>query len=162
MSPRPLSPAASLVITNPAQSPGPGLQTVTSTEGHETAAASEMSAAEAGAIGSSFRLVKMALLLGAVGTSVTVPLAVTAPPLIVIGPPSALTTSPGPTNNFPPWSVSPPSSRYPRGCVDGLLCGVIHVRSRTTLPSNAIASRPLPLPTLPRMLLAKSADTAGR
>src|SRR5256712_412224 len=102
MSPRPLSPAASLVITNPAQSPGPGLQTVTSTEGHETAAASEMSTAEAGAIGLSFKLVKMALWLGAVGTSVTVPLAVTAPPLTVIGPPSDLTTSPGPTNNVPP------------------------------------------------------------
>src|SRR5712691_110583 len=162
MSPRPLSPAALLVITNPAQSPGPGLQTVTSTEGHETAAASEMSTAEAGAIGLSFRLVKVALLLGAVGTSVTLPISVTAPPLMVIGPPSDLTTSPGPTSRFPPWSVTLPSNRYPRACVDAALLGVIQVRSRVTLPSNTTASRPFPLPTLPRMFPAKSADTAGK
>src|SRR5438132_1713228 len=161
MSARPLSPAALLVITNPPQSPGPGLQTATRTEGHETAAASEVSTGKTGAMGLSFRLVKMALRL--VGDPpVTVPFAISLPPLIVIGPPSDLTTSPAPTSRFPPWRVKPPSNRYPSGCVDAVLLAVIQARSRLTLPSNTRASRPFPLPMLPRRFVAKSAETAGR
>src|SRR6266567_3464006 len=120
----PRLPAASLVITRPPQSPGAGMQTVTRTEGHETAFASEASTGDAGALGLSFRLVKMALLL--VVDPPGVPVAVTAPPLMVIGPPSDFTTSPEPTSRFPPWSVRAPSNRYPRGCVDVALLGVIH------------------------------------
>src|SRR6266852_6119571 len=165
MTPLPLTPAALAVIASPPQSPGCGLQSETRTEGHETAAASDMSAAvrmggAPGAPGLSFRLVKMALLL--VGEPPAKPLAVMFPPLMVIGPPSDLTTSPGPTTSFPPWSVRPPSNRYPRACVDPALLGRIHVRSLVTLPSNTRASRPLPLPTLPRMFPVKSADTAGK
>src|SRR6266480_4816941 len=144
----PRLPAASLVITRPPQSPGAGMQTVTRTEGHETAFASEASIGDVGALGLSLRLVKMALLL--VVDPPGVPVAVTAPPLMVIGPPSDFTTSPEPTN------------RYPRGCVDVALLGVIHARSWLALPSKTTASRPLPLPTLPRMFAAKSADRAGR
>src|SRR5438874_13677494 len=158
----PRLPAASLVITRPPQSPGAGMQTVTSTEGHETAFASEASTGDAGAFGLSFRLVKIALLLVVDPPGVLVPVAVTAPPLMVIGPPSELTTSPEPTSRFPPWSVRAPSNKYPRGCVDVALLGVIHARSRLALPSNTTASRPLPPPTLPRMFPAKSADSAGR
>src|SRR5712691_6476935 len=154
----PRLPAASLVITRPPQSPGAGMQTVTRIEGHETALASEASTGDAGALGLSFRLVKMALLL--VVDPPGVPVAVTAPPLMVIGP-SDFTTSPEPTSRFPPWSVRAPSNRYPRGCVDAALLGVIHARSWLALPSNTTASRPLPLPTLPRMFAAKSADRAG-
>src|ERR1700674_1799040 len=163
----PLRPAALLVITNPPQSPGCGLQSETRTEGHETAAASDASAVgrmggAPGGPGLSLRLVKMALRLVA-DPPVSAPDTVTLPPLMVIGPPSDLTTSPAPTVSFPPWSVTPPSSRYPRPCVDvALLLGVIHVRSPVTWPLNTRASRPFPLPTLPRMLPVKSADTAGR
>src|SRR6266550_7127769 len=127
MSPLPRSPAALLVMTRPPQSPGRGLQAATRTDGHETAAASETSTDDADAIGLSLRLVKIALRLGDVASPVvTRPAAVTDPPLIVIGPPSDLTTSPEPTSRFPPWSVRPPSNRYPRGCVDVALLGVIH------------------------------------
>src|SRR5438128_848188 len=45
--------------------------------------------------------------------------------------------------------------------IPGLL-GVIQVRSLVTVPSIASASRPFPLPTLPRMFRTKSADTAFR
>src|SRR5882762_3418275 len=99
MSPLPRSPAALLVITNPPQSPGPGLHVETRTEGHDTAAASEASSGKAGAIGLSFRLVKMALRLVS-DPPVTAPVAVSFPPLMVIGPPSDLTTSPEPTVKF--------------------------------------------------------------
>src|SRR6266851_359011 len=167
MTPLPLTPAALTVIASPPQSPGPGLHTETRTEGHETAAASDASICEAGGFGArtlglSFRLVKMALLLVSETPGVAAPAAVRIPPLMVIGPPSDLTTAPGPTSRFPPWSVRPPSSRYPRACVEAALLGVIHVRSRVTLPSNTSASRPLPLPTLPRTFAVKSADTAGK
>src|SRR2546430_13331976 len=158
----PRLPAASLVITRPPQSPGAGMQTVTSTEGHETAFASEASTGDAGAFGLSFRLGKIALLLVVDPPGVLVPVAVTAPPLMVIGPPSDLTTSPEPTSRFPPWSVRAPSNKYPRGCVDVASLGVIHARSRLAVPSNTMASRPLPPPTLPRMFPAKSANRAGR
>src|SRR3984893_9318152 len=160
MAPVPLRPAALLVSTNPPQSPGPGLHTETRTEGHETAAASERSTGKLGALGLSFRLVKMAFLL--LGNPPAKPVAVMLPPLMVIGPPSDLTTAPGPTISFPPWSVRPPSNRYPRACVDAVLLGVTHVRSPVTFPSNTRASRPFPLPTLPRTLPVKSADPAGR
>ena len=54
----------------------------------------------------------MALRLGDVGGPVvTRPVAVTDPPLIVIGPPSDLTTSPAPTIRFFAWIVRPPSSK---------------------------------------------------
>ena|ERR1700687_2044921 len=145
MPPLPRRPAALFVITNPPQSPGPGLHTETRTEGHETAAASDVSSGETGALGLSLRLVKIALRL--VGEPpVAVPVAVMMPPLMVIGPPSDLTTSPGPTARLTPWSVRPPSSRYPRACVDPALLGVIQVRSRVTLPSKTTASSPFPLP----------------
>src|SRR3984893_8069773 len=157
----PLRPAALLVITNPPQSPAPGLHTVTRTEGHETAAASERSTGTAGALGLSFRLVKMALRL-VNDPPVAAPLTVSFPPLMVIGPPRDLTTSPAPTKKLFPWNVRPPFNRYPSACVDAALLGVIHVRSPVTLPSNTRASRPFPLPTLPRTLPVKSADTAGR
>src|SRR5437868_3497442 len=45
------------------------------------------------------------------GPVVTRPVAVTDPPLIVIGPPSDLTTSPAPTIRFFAWIVRPPSSK---------------------------------------------------
>src|ERR1700694_3322950 len=160
----PRLPAASLVITKPPQSPRFGLQSETRTEGHETAAASDTSTGgdPRAPTGLSLRLGKMALRLAA-DPPVSAPDTVTLPPLMVIGPPSDLTTSPAPTISFPPWSVTPPSSRYPRPCVDvALLLGVIHVRSPVTWPLNTRASRPFPLPTLPRMLPVKSADTAGR
>src|SRR6266480_1234584 len=158
----PRFPAVSLVITRPPQSPAAAMQTVTRTEGHETAFASEASTGDTGAFGLSFRLVKIALWLVVDPPGVLVPVAVTAPPLMVIGPPSDLTTSPEPTSRFPPSSVRPPSNRYPRGCVAVALLGVTHARSRLALPSNTTASRPLPPPTLPRMFPAKSADRAGR
>src|SRR6267143_333469 len=129
MSPLPRAPAALLVMTNPPQSPGPGLQTDTRTEGQETAAASDTSTGKMGGGargGLSFRLVKMALRLVA-DRPVSAPETVTFPPLMVIGPPSDLTTSPCPTIRFFAWTVRPPSSRYPRGWVDVAFLGVIHV-----------------------------------
>ena len=161
MTPLPLT-APLLLITNPPQSPGPGMQTETRTEGHETAAASDTSTGCRDPFGLSFRLVKMALELFDAELGVADPIALTFPPLMVIGPPSDLTTSPEPTVSFPPSSVKPPSNRYPRACVDGLLLGVIQVRSLVTVPSIASASSPFPLPTLPRMFRTKSADTAFR
>src|ERR1700730_415623 len=166
MEPVPLRPAALLVIANPPQSPGFGLQSETRTEGHETAAASDRSAVVrmGGAPGApvlSFRLVKMPLRL--VGDPpVAAPDTVSFPPLIVIGPPSDLTTSPAPTKKLVPWIVGVSSNRCPSACVDAALLGEIHVRSPVTLPSKTRASRPFPLPTLPRTLPVKSADTAGR
>src|SRR5712691_11136501 len=112
MSPDPRAPAALFVMTNPPQSPGPGLQTDTRTEGHETAAASDTSTGKVGGgkggtPGLSLRLVKMALRL--VGDSpVSAPDTVSFPPLMVIGPPRDLMTSPAPATKFPPWSVTPP------------------------------------------------------
>src|ERR1700686_1776093 len=156
----PLRPAALLVITNPPQSPGPGVHTETRIEGQETAAASDASTGEAMALGLSFRLVKMALRL--VGDPPVTPDPVSFPPLMVIGPPSDLTTSPLATKKLFPWKIRPPSNRYPRACVDAPLLGLTHVRSLVTLPSNTRASRPFPLPTLPRTLPVKSAETAGR
>src|ERR1700732_4184854 len=157
----PLRPAALLVITNPPQSPGPGLHTETRTEGHEKAAAPERSTGKPGALGLFFRLVKMALRL-VKDPPVAAPDTVSFPPLMVIGPPRDLTTSPAPTKKLFPWDVQPPSSRSPSAGVAAALLGVIHVRSPVTLPSNTRASMPFPLPTLPRMLPVKSADTARR
>src|ERR1700737_254166 len=87
----PLRPAALLVITNPPQSPAPGLHTVTRTEGHETAAASERSTGKEGALGLSFRLVKMALRL-VKDPPVAAPNTVNFPPFVVTGPPRVLRT----------------------------------------------------------------------
>src|SRR5207244_13267745 len=116
----------------------------------------------AGGLTCALRSYKYALMLVTDPVWLHASAAVIAPPLMFIGPPSDLTTSPEPTSMFPPCSVRPPSNRYPRGCVDAALLGVIHARSRLALPSNTTASRPLPLPTLPRMFPAKSADRAGR
>src|ERR1700736_3965551 len=96
MAPLPLRPAVLFVIANPPQSPGVGLHELTSTEGHETAAASDTSTGNAGAPGSSLRLVKIALWLVEEPPGVAAPLALMRPPLMMIGPPSDLTTSPAP------------------------------------------------------------------
>src|SRR5256884_9105042 len=104
MSPVPRSPAALLAMIRPPQSPGAGMQTVTRTEGHETAFASEASTGDAAGFGLSFRLVKIALLLVVDPPGVLVPVAVTPPPTMVLRPPSRVTTSPGPTRRGPPWS----------------------------------------------------------
>src|SRR5438270_12843800 len=112
MSPLPRSPAASLVMTRPPQSPGCGLHAVTRTDGHETAAASETATDEPCAVGLSLRLVTMPLCLGDVGVNVvTRHLGVPDLPLIVIAPPSDFTTSPAPTIRFFAWIVRPPSSK---------------------------------------------------
>src|SRR2546423_14623325 len=112
MSPLPRSPAASLVMTRPPQSPGCGLHAVTTTDGHETASASETATDEPCAVGLSLRLVKMALRLGDVGGPVgTRAGAVTDSPLIVIGPPRDLTTSPAPTIRFFPRRGRPPARK---------------------------------------------------
>src|SRR5256885_16728670 len=93
MSPVPRSPAALLAMIRPPQSPGAGMQTVTRTEGHETAFASEASTGDAAGFGLSFRLVKIALLLVVDPPGVLVPVAVTPPPLMGVGPPRELATS---------------------------------------------------------------------
>src|SRR3989442_15452067 len=98
----PRLPAASLVIANPPQSPGFGLQSETRTKGRETAAASDASMGGNPVAPLSFRLVKMAVLLIDDPPGVAAPATVSAPPFILIVPPSDLTTPPGPTNNFPP------------------------------------------------------------
>src|ERR1700694_1062239 len=130
----PLRPAALLVITNPPQSPGPGVHTETRMGGQKPAAASDASTGEPIAVGLSFRLVKMALRL--VGDPPVTPDTVSFPPLMVIGPPSDLTTSPLPTKKLFPWKVRTAFNRYPRACVDPPLLGFTHVRSLVTLPSN--------------------------
>src|ERR1700704_4958821 len=113
MVPLPLRPAALLVMTSPPQSPGAGLQTDTRIDGHETAFPAETSSGGADALGLSLRLVKMALRLGDVGgpAGVAAPVAVTDPPLMVIGPPRDFTTSPAPTIRFFAWTMRPPSNR---------------------------------------------------
>src|SRR3984893_1030608 len=139
------------VIAIPPQLPAcgcPQSDTDTKTDGHEMALATAPDAL-------SFRLVKVAKPL-------EVPAAMRLPPLIVIGPPSAFTTSPAFTVSVVPSRVRPPSSKYPSGFVVALAPGVIQVRLLVTVPSNAIESRPLPLPTFPRTFRAKSADTFGR
>src|SRR2546429_8252789 len=99
MSPLPRSPAASLVITRPPQSPGCGLHAVTRTDGHETAAASETATDEPWAVGLSLRLVKIAPRLGGGGGAAgSRPAARGGPALFGVGPPRGLSTAPPPTD----------------------------------------------------------------